>query len=46
MPKIALFKGRKKPTIRVVFNKKKVINPIPSKSFAIHLNKKRVEDDL
>ena len=46
MPKIALFKGRKNPIIRIVFNKKKVINPMPSKSFAIHLNKKKVEDDL
>ena len=35
---------RKKPIIRTVFNKKKVINPIPSKSFAIHLNKKKVEE--
>jgi hypothetical protein len=46
MPNIALFIGRKRLIIRVEFNKKKVINPIPSKSFAIHLNKKKVDVDL
>ena len=43
MPNISLFKEKRNPAIKMVFNKKKVIKPIPSKSLVIHLNKKKLK---